>query len=733
MRRLQVIALSLFLLSGCVAWDSGFGSLEDQIIANDSPTLDFSLPANGQSGVAIETRPVLGFTQVMDLLALRGATTLTRSTGDVVPLADIRYQEDQLKEVVLIPANPLIRGASYSIEVATTACAAEGRQFCLLEPVQITFTAQDPPPPPTVTVLPSDGSLDVDPRLEIQALFDQDMIISSVIDAWRLVDVEEGSEVSGAISTSDARAIDFLPDQPLRSARDYELTLSTAARSVFERTLAEPVFSKFSTGDQLLVQLLFPQPGEILAAGTIDLEWAALPEATRYQIQVAHTPDFSAPLLVDAFVDLPDLSLSVELIEPLTVYWRVRPVLTDGATWRESQFDVVNEIAYVDSNLTESRDVGNQSEPCRTIRCGQFVASDRGLAAVHVAMLDDGEAYFESIAVTQGIDLIGGFDAVTWQPVGRTRLEKRAEQLASPIMSAFRVQTFKTKVSGFHLVGDGSLLVFNNSDDALVFENMTVEGTMDPPKVAPWTVRGYRSSAEIRQSELKGRFQYKQASPRLYHNYFHGFIEFEDTIDYRNPYGQGIVAGNVFHGEVNTWYGDEVYVNNTFIDLNGAVPLDVGNKGQVAALNNLFIAEETAFAIDNRALVTELRNNAFMASARISRKTYYGTLALSSTYDVPGLEANPDENEDLRDNVTLTLTRADLVLDESQPEILSPDPRARYGLPALVPDLNAGLNLYANPAYGGLLNDILGEAKAACPAPPCESASPVWTIGAYNS
>lgn len=48
------------------------------------------------------------------------------------------------------------------------------------------------------------------------------------------------------------------------------------------------------------------------------------------------------------------------------------------------------------------------------------------------------------------------------------------------------------------------------------------------------------------------------------------------------------------------------------------------------------------------------------------------------------------------------------------------------------PVLDAGLNVYANPAYGDITDDMAGAPRPSCAASPCDTASPAWDIGPYQ-
>lgn len=84
------------------------------------------------------------------------------------------------------------------------------------------------------------------------------------------------------------------------------------------------------------------------------------------------------------------------------------------------------------------------------------------------------------------------------------------------------------------------------------------------------------------------------------------------------------------------------------------------------------------------------------------------------------------------ENLTYVVPVLQLEAVFTDPLALTSDPWDDFVLSGAGLAQNGGLNVYANPVYGTVTTDILGQPRPACMTPPCELASPAWDIGAHE-
>lgn len=134
--------------------------------------------------------------------------------------------------------------------------------------------------------------------------------------------------LDGLFDQATATWPDDLPDGR------YELRVRASDADGIEGQTARRLFTLKARPEPPF--LLRPRAGEKLPDEQVTLAWARNPQAARYKVQIAPTPDFAAPAL--ARDDIGETELRTPL--PLGVhYWRVASVRADGDTgpWGDAQ------------------------------------------------------------------------------------------------------------------------------------------------------------------------------------------------------------------------------------------------------------------------------------------------------------------------------------------------------------------------------------------------------------
>lgn len=142
-------------------------------------------------------------------------------------------------------------------------------------------------------------------------------------------------------ATPPALLLDSIFDKPLAVWPDdlpdgrYELRVRAANRDGIEGLATHQAFTLKARPEPPF--LLKPRAGEKLSQETVVFAWSRYPGAERYKLQVALTPDFAPPLVVDRR-DLTDSEFSATL-PPGEYHWRAATVLAggDSGPWGETQ------------------------------------------------------------------------------------------------------------------------------------------------------------------------------------------------------------------------------------------------------------------------------------------------------------------------------------------------------------------------------------------------------------
>ncbi len=170
--------------------------------------------------------------------------------------------------------------------------------------------------------------------------------------------------------------------------------------------------------------LLSPTQDEVARAGAVTLVWSGRIGATSYTVEVFRLgPDGveEIPVLAPpAVVSAPTTAYTLTLSEPRTHVWRVRADTTDGAPATAS-FEVVDDRLRVvcppgqASSCAAPPDrveSGNLDTPFTSVQRAIDAAQGLGVGQILVASYQGVEAleYREEVAISEGVNLAGGYD-----------------------------------------------------------------------------------------------------------------------------------------------------------------------------------------------------------------------------------------------------------------------------------------------------------------------------------
>jgi hypothetical protein len=149
-------------------------------------------------------------------------------------------------EVLFKPSGFLATNTLYQVTIAETASDTSG--ISLSEPYVFCFTTE---PVKVADTSPGDAQTWVAPILEVRVIFNANMNIQSVEEAFEMVD-SELNEVTGGITWVDSRYLRFAPNAALATSETYTVTIGATASDLSGSKLPEAYSFCFSTQPVLI-------------------------------------------------------------------------------------------------------------------------------------------------------------------------------------------------------------------------------------------------------------------------------------------------------------------------------------------------------------------------------------------------------------------------------------------------------------------------------------------------
>lgn len=248
--RLTATSLSLAALftlaSGCGGGgggSSGGGGAQDAV----APTVDATHPTRGESGVALNQRVSVQFSEAMAQATLSAANVTVTGPSGVVA-GSLTYAAAS-RILTFTPAADLAPTAVYTVTVLT------GVQDLASNPLGSTYTwsfttsaSRDVTAPTVTYVLPAQGATGVALNTKVVATFSEPMQAAS-FDEVTFTLVQGSTAVPGVVSYSDAgRTALFAPSTQLLASTPYTATVTTGARDLANNALLVARTWSFTTG-----------------------------------------------------------------------------------------------------------------------------------------------------------------------------------------------------------------------------------------------------------------------------------------------------------------------------------------------------------------------------------------------------------------------------------------------------------------------------------------------------
>ncbi len=224
----------------------GGGGSQDAV----APTVDATHPTRGESGVALNQRVSVQFSEAMAQSTLN-ATNVT-VTGPSGAVAGSLAYAGASRVLTFTPSADLTPTAVFTVTVLT------GVQDLATNPLAATYTStfttsasRDVTAPTAAYVLPPQGATGVALNSKVVATFSEPMQAAS-FDEVSFTLVQGSAAVPGVVSYSDAgRTAIFSPSSMLTASAPYTATVTTGARDLANNALLAAKTWTFTTGVSL--------------------------------------------------------------------------------------------------------------------------------------------------------------------------------------------------------------------------------------------------------------------------------------------------------------------------------------------------------------------------------------------------------------------------------------------------------------------------------------------------
>ena len=221
--------------------------------ATNPPSVDSVYPADGATGVSLNSVAYAIFNRAMDKPTAEAAFSLKR-TSDGAPVSGsfVWYGN----ALIFVPDADLAPGTQYTASISTAAKDLAGNPLAAAKSWQFTTTN----PPSVASVYPADGATGVSLNSVAYAIFNRAMDKPTAEAAFSLKRTSDGAPVSGSFVWY-GNALIFVPNAALAPGTQYTASISTAAKDLAGNPLAAAKSWQFTTTNPPSVASVYPADG----------------------------------------------------------------------------------------------------------------------------------------------------------------------------------------------------------------------------------------------------------------------------------------------------------------------------------------------------------------------------------------------------------------------------------------------------------------------------------------
>ncbi|HVD61166.1 MAG TPA: Ig-like domain-containing protein, partial [Gemmatimonadaceae bacterium] len=213
------------------------------------PTVTSMSPANGSTGIPVNTGITVTFSEPMDAATIGSSVTLQITSSGVSVPGTVTYVSGSLT-ASFVPSAPLAFSTSYTLTATTSAKDVSGNPLAAsVSSVFTTAGAPDTTPPSVLTVSPISGAADVSINTTVTILFSESMDAGTVSSSTVLLKATStGSTIPATVSLNAAtNTATVTPSAPLSFGTQYSVVVMTGAKDAAGNPLAAQFTSSFTT------------------------------------------------------------------------------------------------------------------------------------------------------------------------------------------------------------------------------------------------------------------------------------------------------------------------------------------------------------------------------------------------------------------------------------------------------------------------------------------------------
>lgn len=439
---------------------------------------------------------------------------------------------------------------------------------------------------------------------------------------------------------------------------------------------------QFGSVDSNPPELISPVDDEKVNSLSTTLVWASKQGATRYTVEVARDADFSQMMPGSPFTT-DDSNLKVDFTDAYTWYWRVRANTTEEGKYSEIRKVHPLDAIYVycpgtESTCSEDTDsdgnsdtVGNKSAPYRLINSAMIPSANLNLP-VKVANRDSSnKAYNESISLSAGANVTGGYDNSTWQQGSdRTKIQSSLPQ----VLSITNIKSRSTEVKYFEIIStstkqDNHTVYAQNNDDSVTLSSNIIRASINGANNT-YAVNNYRSHIKIENNTIYPGANTFSSTYGIYNEESEPYIHGNTIVGGQAPNIYGvyitgksaakIISNKIFINQAGNGYSSTYGINNSnsaaFIINNEILYRYSGFTASAIIINNRISGQPRFSTNDNSIFINNNVTNSESGS---------GLKVLDVSGSAPVISGNTllrTENTDVRYGISLTSAASKAVI-----------------------------------------------------------------------
>ena len=212
-----------------------------------APSVTSVTPAEGATGVAVNTTVTATFSEAMDPATISTTTFTVRPTSSATNLAGTVTYNAATNTATFTPSAPLASATQYTATVTTGARDAAGNPMTAAK--TWTFTTADVVAPTVTGVVPANGATSVALNTTVSVTFSEPMLVSTINGTNITLRPTSSATAVAATVTYDAgtNTAVLTPSAPLTATTNYPVTVTTGVRDASNNPLATQFTSTFTT------------------------------------------------------------------------------------------------------------------------------------------------------------------------------------------------------------------------------------------------------------------------------------------------------------------------------------------------------------------------------------------------------------------------------------------------------------------------------------------------------